>query len=121
MKTNTERDEALSKVKEIFDDGFAEINGTVYTFGKMTHKHRVKVFSFFSGIQHSISVGDFGFLDFPTWPAIESVISNNVLIDDVQLSKIPAHWDNHPADYLTFVTSALAVISYPLLAGGNGA
>lgn len=116
----SEQQEALAKLKAVYDDGFAEINGTKYEFTKMTHNQRRKVFAFFSGVQNQVTVGDFSFLDRPDWQAVENVICDNVLVDGMQVSKRPAHWDNHAGDYIIFITTALGVVSYPFLQGSVG-
>lgn len=112
-------EEALNQIKNVFEDGVATINGRDYKFTPMTHGERVKVFAFFSSIQHQIQGGDFSFLDDAKYKEVEKVIVSRVTYEDMQLSKIANHWDNFAEDYLIFVTTALGVVSYPFLKQGR--
>ena len=114
-----EQEKALAQIKAVFDDGVAEINGREYTFGKFDHKSRRKVFAFYSKIQPMIKVGDMSFLGWSDWGDIEKVINSHVTLSGMQLSKLDAHWDNHPGDYLKLITISLGVISYPFLDGSS--
>lgn len=111
---------SIDKLKEVYEDGAAEINGRTYEFGKMVHKQRRKIFSFFTFAQHDLERGDFSFLDSERFEAIEKIISGVVLYDGMQLSKRPDHWEEFPEDYIIFTTTALGVISYPFLRGQLG-
>jgi len=109
---------AREMFRAIFEDGEAEINGRIYRFTKMTHKGRRKVFAFYTKIGNQAERGDFSFLDSPEFEAVEKVIGDAVLFNDSRLTVIgDAHWEKYPDDYLTFVTTALGVISYPFLSG----
>ena len=104
----------LDKIKEIYDDGVAEINGREYKFTKSTHKKRRKIFAFSSRVGGMAEVGDFSFLDWDEFDTIEKVICDMILFDNMQLSKLSMHWEQYPEDYLMLITTAMAVISYPL-------
>ena len=124
-----EQTEAAKKgkamIKEVFDDGFAEINGREYKFSKTTHKKRRKIFAFYTKVTPLIQAGDFSFLDWTEWDIVEDVIGNIVTHDGLQLSKTggreESHWDKFPGDFITFVSIALPVIAYPFFpeSGGN--
>lgn len=105
---------ALDMIKAVYEDGEAEINGRIYTFCKMTHKQRRKVFSFYTQVAAAVERNDFGFLDTPAFEPVENVINNAVSIDGSLLSKVgDGHWEDHPDDYITFISTAMTVISYP--------
>lgn len=110
----TQRAEALAQIKAVFDDKEAEINGRKYRFLKMTHKQRRKVFAFYTRISDRVQAKDFSFLDTPEFDTIEAIVASVVMYDDSLLSVLgDAHWDKYPTDYVTFITIALPVISYP--------
>lgn len=105
---------ALAMVRAVFEDGEAEINGRVYTFNRMTHKQRRKVFAFYSRVAGAVQRQDFSFIDAPEFEPVEKVINDVVTFDGSLLSRLgDAHWEAHPDDYLTFLGTALPVISYP--------
>ena len=110
---------ALEMIRAIYDDGEAEINGRTYAFTKMLHKQRRTVFAFYSSVRTQLQVQDFSFLDGEPFGRVEDIMSNCVLVDGSALSRLPDHWDEHPDDYLAFVGTALAVISYPFLAAAH--
>lgn len=115
MSTN-EILEARVMMKAIFDDGEATINGRAYRYLKMTHKQRRKVFAYYSKVSNRIQVQDLSFIDSPEFDAVESVVMQVVTYGDSLLSKLgDAHWERHPADYVTFIATSLAVISFPFL------
>lgn len=102
-------------IKAVYDDGFVEIHGREYHFLKMRHQQRRSVFAFFSSIQRDIQRQDFSFLDDPRFATVEKIIGDAVTYEGSLLSKRPGHWDDYPQDYLIFVSTALAVISYPFM------
>ncbi len=104
---------AREQLKAIFDDGHAEINERQYTFTKMVHEQRRKIFAYYTSITAQIQVQNFSFLDTPEFQRIEKIILERVTLDDMQLSKIEGHFENHPEDYVIFICTALGVISFP--------
>lgn len=117
------RNKAL--IREVFEDGFAEINGREYRFAKTTHKKRRKVFAFYTKITPLMRANDFSFLDWPEWEAVEEVVGNIVTYDGLQLSKVggdrtEGHWDKYPGDFITFVSIALPTIAYPFFPESGG-
>lgn len=110
--------DALSQVKAVYDDGFAEINGREYHFTKMRHKQRRSVFAFLTSVQESIQRGDFSFFDYPQFSNIEKIIADSVTFDGSLLSRCTDHWEGYPEDYVIFTVTALGVISYPFLGAG---
>jgi len=111
-------EEAKAMVKAVYDDGHAEINGRSYVFLKMTHKQRRRVFAFYTRVARAVNAEDFSFLDAPDFEPVEAVILNAVTLDGSLLSKLgEKHFEDFPEDYLPFITTAMAVVSYPFLAG----
>lgn len=111
--------EALSMIKAVYDDGVAEINGRSYTFLTMRHEKRRRVFAFYTSVGKDILSGSFAFLDTPNFSNVEKIINDSVMIDGSLISKLPDHWDTYPEDYITFISTALGVISYPFLRGSS--
>lgn len=114
-----EQQRALETIKAVYDDGYMDINGRRYTFTTFTHKERRKVFAFFTHIKPALDVQDMSFLDSDRFHAVEGVILSHVTFNDSVLSNIGNHWDLYPGDYLLFITTALAVISYPFMPAGS--
>lgn len=117
MPNAEERKKALAQLKAIYDDNEATINGRAYGFTVTTHIVRRKIFAFFTKVQHEINTGNFSFLATSEFAAIEKEINNILTFDGNLISKIDGHWDKYPEDYISFVASALGVISYPFLKG----
>lgn len=106
---------AIAMLKAVFEDEEAEINGRVYQFTKTNHKKRRKVFAFYTKIGSRLQSGDMSFLDSPEFEPVEKVINDIVMVDGELLSRKTDHWDEYPEDYITFIGTALGVISYPFM------
>lgn len=116
------RQKAMSQLKAVYDDGYAEINGRRYEFAKMRHEKRKAVFAYYTSIQAQMQVGSFAFMDTPQFNHVFKVICEHVTFNDSVLSKLPDHWDEYPQDFMMFTTAAMGVMSYPFLpesAGGS--
>lgn len=111
--------QALAQIKAVYDEGVATVNGRDYVFTKATHKKRLKVFSYFTGVREQMSKQDFSFMGDEGYDRIEEIVSELVTFEGSLLSKKPNHWNEYPQDYMIFMTTALGVISYPFLQGAN--
>lgn len=111
---------ALAQIKAVYDDGIATINGRDYKFHPTTHKVRRKIFGFLSKVQGHLQRGDFSWMDGHEFDAVEDALAKMVTVDGMELNKVEGHWDKHPGDYLTYVTTALQVVSYPFLGESLG-
>lgn len=119
MSPEEQRNAALQQIKDVVADGVAEINDRSYKFGVMTFTERRTVFAYMSSVESRIQSGDISFIDEPKFKEVEKVIYRNVTVDDMSLSKKNV-FEDHPEDYIIFVTTALMVISYPFLKGQLG-
>lgn len=114
MSATEEQAQARALIKAVYDDGEATINDRVYTFMKMKHKARRKVFAFYSRVSGMVQNRDMSFLDSPDFESVEKVLNESVAYNDSLLSKLgDAHWEKYPSDYVTFIMTALPAISYP--------
>jgi len=104
---------AKEQIKAVYEAGVATINGRDYVFTTATHKKRLKVFSYFTGVQHQLQKGDFSFMGDEYFEKIEQTICELVTFEGSLLVKKPNHWNEYAQDYLIFITTAMAVISYP--------
>lgn len=122
MTDKTPEQKALDTIRAVYDDGVATINGRDYKFTKTTHKVRRKIFGFYTKIAPVMKANkeDFSWLDWSEFDAIEALLADIVTVDGSLLSKMPNHWDEHPGDYLTFLSTALPVVSYPFLDASPG-
>lgn len=120
MRDESQTAAALEMIKAVYDDGKAEINGIEYTFTKMTHKNRRSVCAYYTTVAPALQSGQFGFMDTPEFERIEKIISDHILVDGSQLTKVAeTHWSDHPENYLMFISSAMGAMSYPFLAGSR--
>lgn len=115
MAAEDQQQQAMNQIKSVYEEGKAEINGREYVFHKMTHKERRKVFAFMTKVQEDMQRGSFWWLESPEFAEVEQIIERNVTYNDVALNKLDNHWDNYPGDYVTFISTALGVISYPFM------
>ena len=109
--------QALEQIKAVYDDGFATINGRDYVFTTATHKKRLKVFSYFTGVQEQLAREDLSFMGTKAFDDVMGTIEQIVTFEGSLLSKKPRHWDDYPEDFIVFVTTALGVVSFPFLRG----
>jgi len=119
--TVEEQNEAQRQIRGVYDDGFADINGRRYTFHKMRHLDRREVFAFFTTIKDQLFREEFGFMRGADFAKVEQLILRSVSCDGLILDKAGDWWDQHPEDYLLWVSTSLAVTSYPFLAGARTA
>lgn len=111
------QEQALAQIRAVYEDGTAIVNGREYTFTKATHKKRLKVFSYFTGVREMMSRQDFSFMGDESYDKIEQIVSELVTYEGTLLSKKTNHWNEFPQDYMVFMTTALGVVSYPFLQG----
>lgn len=121
QKTIDEAQGALAQIKAVYDDKCATINGRNYEFTMTSHAQRVKVFAYFSKVRTQVERGDMSYLDTDEFKSVERVIGHIVTYEGSLLAKLPLHWEHFPEDYLTFVSTAMGVISYPFLRGKSTA
>lgn len=117
--TDEQKQAAQNNIKDIFEDGVAEINGREYKFGVMTFIERRKVFAYTSKIQSNIQDMDLSFLATDEFAKIEEIIFKRTTFEDMSLFK-KNPFEVYMEDYFIFVTTALQVISYPFLKGSFG-
>jgi hypothetical protein len=108
------------EICKIYEDGVAEIGGYQYRLTATNHAKRRTVFAFFSRIVEKLDKGDFSFIEDPAFVGVERVIDNVVLFDGDLISRRPMHWEEFPEHYMLYVTTFMAVISYPFLRGVAG-
>ena len=114
-----DRAKALAEIKAVYDDGVLTINGRDYVFTTAPHKKRLQVFAYFTGIQNMLNVEDLSFMMTKEYSEVASTIEQLVTFNGTLLSKKLNHWNEFPQDYVTFITTALGVVSYPFLHGKN--
>jgi len=112
-RLKAEQEAARAEIKAVFDDGFLEINGRSYVFTNATHKKRLKVFAYFTGVAAEIAVQNLSFMGTKEYEDIALIVSQLVTFEGTLLAKKLNHWNEYPEDYITFMTTALGVISYP--------
>lgn len=112
--------DTLEQFAAVHKDGMAEINGREYELAPFVHAERRKVFAYFTSIGKQLEGGDMRWIDTPDFAVVEKLIAQKVLVDGVQLSKLPEHWDSYPQDYLPFCVTMLGAISYPFMQGNAG-
>ena len=112
-------EEKPNKIKEIYEDGFMEINGSRYDIGKINHKTRLKIFAFSSKNMYDLQTGNFGFMGTDEWEKMESLILQNIIFNGSSLSKIGNHFDkdDYTGDYLLLIGTCLQVFSHPFMKG----
>lgn len=115
---NEEQKKAFETIKTIYEEGEASVNGRVYTFTKMVHKERKKVFAFASAHQNELDKGNFSCLDHSDFEPVEKIIHNRVMFNGELLSRREDHWEEYPEDYVWLVAVAMQVMSYPFIKGG---
>ena len=114
-----EAQKAQNMIKAVYEDKEAEINGRKYQLTNTTHSQRIKVFAFYSSIQHQMLKQDFSFLVSEEFKAIEKIINEIVMFDGIGMNTRKNHWDEFPEDYITYVMTMIPAISYPLLKGSS--
>ena len=109
---------ALDMIKAIYEDKCATINERDYKFSeRIAHGRRLKVFAFYTKIAKQLEANDMSFLGTVEFEAIDKLISEVVTYDDNVLSKLRNHWEDYPQDYITFINTAIVVLSYPFFKG----
>lgn len=120
VANNEQLKSAIAQMKAVCEDGVATINGRDYKITAMTHSERVKVFSFYASPLNTAAMNSFEFLDDPKYKEVEKVMFNRITLDDMQLSKIPNHFEEYPEDYILLISTAMGAMSYPFMRGVGG-
>jgi hypothetical protein len=115
MTPEQQREAALGQIRAVYEDNEAEINGRAYSFHKMQHVERRRVFAFYSAVQGQMNVNNFAFLDTPAFAEVEKVIWSSISIGGELINKRRDHWEEFPEDYLSLVAVAMGVMSYPFI------
>lgn len=111
---------AIAQMKAVCEDGVATINGRDYKLTAMTHSERVKVFSFYASPSNTAAMNSFEFLDDPKYKEVEKVMFSRITFEDMQLSKLPNHFEEYPEDYIILISTAMGAMSYPFMRAGIG-
>lgn len=119
--TKKQREDALSQIKAVVDDGFAEINGRKYTLTKLTHNQRLSVFSYTTSVKEQLQAGNFLFMSTPEFKRVMSIMEKVVLFEDSGIDTLKDHWEKYPEDFVIFVSTFMSVISYPFMIGSHTA
>jgi len=110
----------MSKIKEVYADGFAEINGRKYVFCDVNHKTRLKIFGFAQSKQRELATGQLSFVGTDEYFAIEDLMFKNMTFEDERLSKArdeKKHFEAFGEDYIILISTAMQVFSYPFMKG----
>lgn len=106
--------EGLDKntIAECWDDKAITINGREYKMLHIPHQSALKVIGFAQRIEKGeIYTGDAG------WMELENTLRKYFSVDGDILIKTPKHFEDYPEDYMTFITYAVGVISFPFTKG----
>lgn len=117
---NDQLKSAIAQMKAVCEDGVATINGRDYKLTAMTHSERVKVFSFYASPSNTAAMNSFEFLDDPKYKEVEKVMFSRITFEDMQLSKLPNHFEEYPEDYIILISTAMGAMSYPFMKGVGG-
>lgn len=109
LKQEHTMDMDTSTVRQIYEDGWVELNGRRYEFLRMTHLERRKV------LAYAPMITDMSFLEDPKWNNVEKLIWSRISYDGRIISQDPEHWENHMSDYVQLLQIAVSVIVYPFL------
>lgn len=119
-ENNDQLKSAIAQMKAVCEDGVATINGRDYKITAMTHSERVKVFSFYASPSNTAAMNSFEFLDDPKYKEVEKVMFSRITFEDMQLSKLPNHFEEYPEDYIILISTAMGAMSYPFMKGVGG-
>lgn len=119
-ENNDQLKSAIAQMKAVCEDGVATINGRDYKLTAMTHSERVKVFSFYASPSNTAAMNSFEFLDDPKYKEVEKVMFSRITFEDMQLSKLPNHFEEYPEDYIILISTAMGAMSYPFMKGVGG-
>ncbi len=105
-------EERRAIIKAIIDDGCMEINGNKYEIMKFNHKTRLEILEFIHKMDSGLEmIGGNG------WQFAEKTMSSRITFNGMQVSKLKEHWEEHAADYMTYMEYALQVVAFPFLSG----
>lgn len=120
VANNEQLKSAITQMKAVCEDGVATINGRDYKLTAMTHSERAKVFSFYASPSNTAAMNSFEFLDDPKYKEVEKVMFSRITFEDMQLSKLPNHFEEYPEDYIILISTAMGAMSYPFMKGVGG-
>lgn len=112
------KDKDKSLVKECYEDGFAEINGRKYEFGKINHKTRLKIFGYANAVMPSLLSGNYAFMGSDEYKDFQDLMFKNMILDGTSLTKLSEdHFEKYGEDYIILISMAMQVFCYPFTKG----
>ena len=111
--TIEEQNQSLEQIKQWNDNGEFVINDRTYKLTGLSHQFRVEVLSIYSQIEANIIMGNYVFLNRDDFKKVMAKVDDRVLFDDMQLSKLPKHFEEYPENYLDFIAISMKVIVFP--------
>ena len=111
--TLEEQNQSLEQIKQWNNEGEFLINDRTYKLTGLSHQFRVEVLSIYSQIEANIIIGNYKFLQDNEFKKTFDKVCDRIMVDNMQLSKLPKWFEEHPEDYLDFVAISLKVIVFP--------
>lgn len=84
-----------------------------FELNKLTHSFRLEVLAMYGELEAPMLMGNYNFILDNKFKKIFAKVEDNILLDGVQISKIPDFWENNEYLYLDFISIALRLIVFP--------
>ena len=97
-------------VKKSYEDGWVEINGITYTMLKLSNEVALDIVGL-----SQVCAGAGARINDNNWKELQKKIYNAFSVDGQLLSRIPGHFEEHRGSYFTFLSYAIAMVSYPFI------
>ena len=96
------------KVKEFYENKEIIINDRVYKKLKTTYKQALKFVGYIQKLENDkMQIGS------SDWFKMEQELFKFFTFEDMQVSKIPEHFEKYTEDYFPFIGYAIGVLCFP--------
>jgi len=104
------RETDLEIVKKSYADKRIEIKGIAYTMCDLTNDASLEIMGL-----GQLCGADGSRINDANWKKLEKKLCDAFMIDNQLLSRLPNHFEINKGSYITFISYALAMVSFPFI------
>lgn len=108
-----EREKINEQYREWHKNKSFTVQDTEFTLAKLNHSFRLEVLAVYGELEAPMLMGNYNFIQDAKFKKLFAKVEDNVLLDDMQISKIPDFWENNEHLYLDFIQIAFRLIVFP--------
>lgn len=110
----TEEQEKINSLyREWHKEKRFEVQDKQFEINKLSHAFRLEVLAVYGELEAPMLMGNYNFIIDEKFKKLMKKIEENVLLEDMQISKIENFWEDNEYLYLDFIATVLRLIVFP--------